>query len=85
MLNFTYIYRCFLIIKKNNKFYLWYGIIEIDNDRSVYMEGKKKAVLIAGGILLLALIVFFILGFLRKGPGERSQAPLNNISSVQLY
>lgn len=49
------------------------------------MEGKKKAVLIAGGILLLALIVFFILGFLRKGPGERSQAPLNNISSVQLY
>lgn len=49
------------------------------------MEGKKKTVLIAGVIILLALIVFFVLGFLRRGPVEKSQSSFNNFSSFELY
>lgn len=49
------------------------------------MDGKKNTVIIAVVIVLIAIIVFFVLGFLRRGPIEKSQSSLNDTSSKILY
>ena len=46
------------------------------------MDGKKIGIII-GVVIIVAVLVFFILGFLRKGPGERpAQASIINPSTV---
>lgn len=46
------------------------------------MDGKKIGIII-GVVIIVAVLVFFILGFLRKGPGERAaQASIVNPSAV---
>lgn len=49
------------------------------------MDGKKNTVIIAVVIVLIAIIVFFVLGFLRRGPIEKPQSSFNDISSKILY
>ena len=45
------------------------------------MEGKKIGIIIAV-VLVIALIVFFVLGFRRKGPEQRTVQSSNGISSI---
>ena len=45
------------------------------------MDGKKIGIIV-GVVVIVALLVFFILGFLRKGPGERAVQASNGVSST---
>ena len=44
------------------------------------MIEKMKIALIGGIVVIILVAVFFLLGFLRKGPGERAQISANNHS-----
>ena len=45
------------------------------------MDGKKIGIIV-GAVVIVALLVFFILGFLRKGPGERAAQVSNGVPST---
>ena len=45
------------------------------------MDGKKIGIIV-GVVVIVALLVFFILGFLRKGPWERAAQASNGVPST---